>query len=80
MPGTSPPNQPRYFVQVQRRTHNPMSSVSFYTVCEHGTDAAGRPFVQGIERFSVRVLGAAEALRRADALRDELNAAAKASA
>jgi hypothetical protein len=59
----------RYYVQAKRRSpRNPMSSVSEYVVMDGQENC-------GIQGFGTRMFGEAEALQRANALRDELNGA-----
>lgn len=69
-------SKPRYFVEASRNPSKPMSAVSLYRVCERAVDNDGRPCTTGIETFSVRMLGDAEAQRRANAMRDALMAKA----
>ena len=58
----------RYYVQAKRRSpRNPMSSVSEYVVMDGQENC-------GIQGFGTRMFGEPEALRRANAMRDELNA------
>lgn len=70
-------NPPRYFVEASRDPRRPMGAVHFYAVNERRMDAERGPYISGLERFSVRMLGDAEAMRRANAMRDDLMAGSK---
>lgn len=60
---------PRYYVHAKRRSpRNPMSSVSEYVVMDSQENC-------GIQGFGTRMFGEADALRRANALRDKMNGA-----